>query len=525
MAAWSGTPVGQAGGPTPSAGGRPLGLRVQILAGLGLVTGFAMLSTGYLALWAAGGSVVSQREVTARAVSGGLAGAVGSVVLPGLPIDAPENRARLLSVLRASEGHGELVRIEVLGLDERVVVVRPNRFEEKPEARLADPAARNRRVALGGVLGGVGPVLHYRRRPGDGQMELEAYAPVLSASRVVGAVRVALEAPPPFATVLGRSGWVLLALAAGDALLVVGLGYFVLTRLVVRPLQAMQTATVRVGNGEWERRIETAGPREIAALANALNQMTSSLLLQREQLIRSEKLASVGQLAAGVAHEIGNPLAAVLGYAEILRSDAAAQAGSGGPLLSADERKDALDRVKAETQRIHRIIQDLLDYSRPTREEAQATEPLAVLRSAEALLRPQARFRGVKLATEPDVSSWPQVLVSPGRLRQVFVNLLLNAADAMDGQGTVTIRATATTTSGPQAHPVVRLLLHDEGPGVSLDLARKIFDPFFTTKSPGQGTGLGLSISRSIIESYHGTLELTPTEGKGASFLITLPAS
>jgi two-component system, NtrC family, sensor kinase len=226
-----------------------------------------------------------------------------------------------------------------------------------------------------------------------------------------------------------------------------------------------------------------------------------------------------------VAHEIGNPLAAVLGYAEILRSDAAAQAGAGGPLLSADERRDALDRVKAETQRIHRIIQDLLDYSRPTREEAQATEPLAVLRSAEALLRPQARFRAIKLVSEPPLGSWPLVLVSPGRLRQVFVNLLLNAADAMAGQGTVAVRA--TVTAGPQEHALVRLLLRDEGPGVSPELERKIFDPFFTTKSPGQGTGLGLSISRSIIESYHGTLELAPTPPgeKGAAFLITLPAS
>jgi two-component system NtrC family sensor kinase len=525
LAAWSGVPEGGTGGASLGPGGRPLGLRVQILAGLGLVTGFAMLSTGYLALWAAGGSVVSQREVTARAVSGGLAGAVGSVLLPGLPIGAAENHPRLISVLRASEGHGEVVRIEVLGVDEQLVAARPSRFEEKPTDRPDDPAARDRRVALGGVLGGVGPVLHYRRRPGDGQMELEAYAPVLSASRVVGAVRVALDAPPPFSTVLGRSGWVLLALAAGDALLVVGLGFFVLTRLVVRPLQAMQTATARVGNGEWERRIDTDGPREIASLANALNQMTSSLLLQREQLIRTEKLASVGQLAAGVAHEIGNPLAAVLGYAEILRSDAAAQAGAGGPLLSADERRDALDRVKAETQRIHRIIQDLLDYSRPTREEAQATEPLAVLRSAEALLRPQARFRAIKLVSEPPLGSWPLVLVSPGRLRQVFVNLLLNAADAMAGQGTVAVRA--TVTAGPQEHALVRLLLRDEGPGVSPELERKIFDPFFTTKSPGQGTGLGLSISRSIIESYHGTLELAPTPPgeKGAAFLITLPAS
>jgi two-component system NtrC family sensor kinase len=481
-------------------------LRVQILVGLGFVTGFAMLSTGYLALWAAGESVVSQREMTARTVAGALAGTVAAVLVPDLALESAENRTRLLTLIRGLEGQGEIARTEVLALDGSVIVARPNQLVFSP-----DP---DRRVGLGGVLGGVGPVLHYRRRPAHGMTELSAYAPIMANGRVAGAVRVALDAPDPFATVLGRSGWVLLALAAGDALLVVGLGFFVLTRVVVRPLQAMQTATVRVGEGEWERRIETTGPREIAALANALNQMTSSLLLQREQLIRSEKLASVGQLAAGVAHEIGNPLAAVLGYADILRTDATDQGG----LLSPAERRDALDRVKAETQRIHRIIQDLLDYSRPTREEAQATEPLSVLRSAQALLHPQARFRGIKVLAHPDPGPWPAVQVSPDRLRQVFVNLLLNAADAMDGQGTVTVSPAAEGSH-------VRLLFRDEGPGVSPELERKIFDPFFSTKSPGQGTGLGLSISRSIVESYHGTLELVPAPAgaRGATFTVTLP--
>jgi signal transduction histidine kinase len=479
-------------------------LRVQILVGLGLVTGFAMMSTGYLALWAAGESVVSQRELTARSLAGGLAGAAAAVVVSEQPLDSPVNRPRLALVLRALEARSEVLRVEVLGLDRRVVVSRPG----------PDPTD-SRGAHLGGVLGGVGPVLHYRRRPSDGMTELSAFAPIAQAGRVIGAVRVALDAPPPFATVLGKSGWVLLALAAGDALLVVGLGYFVLTRLVVRPLQAMQIATTEVSSGNWERRIETTGPREIAALADALNQMTSSLLLQREQLIRSEKLASVGQLAAGVAHEIGNPLAAVLGYADILRADASSD---GAPVMSADERREVLDRVKAETQRIHRIIQDLLDYSRPTKEEAQATEPMSVLRSAEALLRPQSRFRGITLLAQPQAGPWPFALVSPGRLRQVFVNLLMNAADAMDGKGTVTVSCALLDGE-------VQLRFRDEGPGISPELERKIFDPFFTTKSPGQGTGLGLSISRSIIESYHGTLELAPTppDTKGATFSITLP--
>jgi signal transduction histidine kinase len=481
---------------------RPLGLRAQILMGLGLVTVFAMLSTGYLALWAAGESVVSQREVAARAMAASVAAAVTALVDPHQPLGGESNQMRLRAGLRPLEEQGDAAGVAVLGLDRRVVLARPAVAPGE-----SDPPV------LVGVLSGIGPVLHYRPRAGGGGTELLAYAPVTVANRVMGAVRVALAAPQPVADVLGRSGWLLLALAVGDALLVVGLGFLFLTRLVVQPLQTVETATARVSAGDWDQRIDPSGPREVAALASAFNQMTSSLAMQREQLIRTEKLASVGQLAAGVAHEIGNPLAAVLGYVDILRADAAEQPG--GALAVAD-RRDALDRVKAETQRIHRIIQDLLEYSRPSREEAQATDPLRVLRTAEALLAPQARFRAVKVIVEPPAEAWPAVLVSAGRLTQVFVNLLINAADAA-GEGAVTVTC---STIGSD----VRLAFHDEGPGVSPDLRRKIFDPFFTTKPPGHGTGLGLPISRSIVESYRGTLELAPA-GRGATFVVTLPAA
>jgi two-component system NtrC family sensor kinase len=486
--------------------GGPLGLRVQILVGLGFVTGFAMLSTGYLALWAAGQSVVGQRETAARSIAAGLGAAVAATVDPMRALGDDVNRARLRSILGALEGRGELTGIDVLGPDRKVILARPPRAPGD-----VDPPT------LAVVLSGVGPWLTYRPDRSGAGTELCAYAPVVAAGRVLGVVRIVQPAPDPLATVLSTSGSVLLALAFADALLVVGLGFFVLTRLVVRPLQGMQLATARVSSGDWDHQIETEGPREVAALASALNQMTASLASQREQLIRTEKLASVGQLAAGVAHEIGNPLAAVLGYVDILRGDAAA--GS-VPVLGPEETRDTLDRVKAETQRIHRIIQDLLAYSRPTTEDPQATAPGKILRSAEALLRPQGRFRAVAIVARPDDATWPAVLASPGRLTQVFVNLLLNASDAMGGKGTVTVVCQAIDDQ-------IRIEFHDQGPGIPAELERKIFDPFFTTKDPGQGTGLGLSISQSIIAAFHGTLTLMPAApaGTGATFVITLPAA
>jgi two-component system, NtrC family, sensor kinase len=236
-----------------------------------------------------------------------------------------------------------------------------------------------------------------------------------------------------------------------------------------------------------------------------------SLANQREQIIRTEKLASVGQLAAGVAHEIGNPLAAILGYVDILRADAA---GKGE--LAIAERQDALARVKAETQRIHRIIRELLEFSRPSHEDRVPTDPLRVVASAQALLAPQSRFRDVRVVTTGG-DRWPEALVAPGRLTQVLVNLLLNAADAMGGKGTIVV---ACEAPGDQ----VVLTIADEGPGVPPEHRRKIFDPFFTTKPVGQGTGLGLPVSRSIVESFGGALELAPAaEGRGAMFVLTLP--
>ena len=214
-----------------------------------------------------------------------------------------------------------------------------------------------------------------------------------------------------------------------------------------------------------------------------------------------------------MAHEIGNPLAAILGYIDILRADAAGK----GELPPA-ERQDALDRVKAETQRIHRIIRELLEFSRPSHEEPVATDPRRIVQSAQALLAPQSRFRDVRLVLA-GAQAWPQVLVSPGRLAQVVVNLLLNAADVMAGKGTIVVAC-------EEAQGKVVLTVADEGPGVPPENRRKIFDPFFTTKAVGQGTGLGLSVSRSIVESFGGTLELVPfVEGQGAKFVLTLPAA
>lgn len=479
------------------------GLRAQIMLGLAAVTLVAILTTGYIALWAAGDSLRVQRESMAVTLAASVARSVATEWSLHGDGASPENRAAQRALLRSLGAATGGLGLSVVGLDRSLIADWPSRTEGDGEAAIISTS-----------LAGGPPVIHYRKAPQGTEKELLAYAPVEVGGRVVGAVRLVFAAAEPTRVVLQRSGLLLVLLAIADALLVLALGFFVLTQLVVRPLAQLRRATASMTAGDWEPRIPEEGPKEFAALASAFNQMTVSLAAQREQIIRSEKLASVGHLAAGVAHEIGNPLAAILGYVDILRCDAA---GKGE--LPVSERQDALDRVKTETQRINRIIRELLEFSRPSHEQPVPTDPLRLVQSAQALLAPQSRFRDVHVVSVPAGASWPNVMVAPSRLVQVFVNLLLNAADAMAGKGTIVV-------SCQEEDGKVLLLVADEGPGVSKENRHKIFDPFFTTKAVGQGTGLGLPVCRSIIESFGGNLELLPeVAGQGAKFLMTLPGA
>jgi signal transduction histidine kinase len=276
-------------------------------------------------------------------------------------------------------------------------------------------------------------------------------------------------------------------------------------RRIVEPIEALSQAARRVAAGELDLPplAAAASGDELSRLTGDFNRMTASLKQQRDHLVAQEKLVTVGRLAAGVAHEIGNPLTTVLGFVDLLLHDEPAE----GP------RRDALQRIRGETERIRGIVADLLDYSRPA---AGAIEPIdlaEVLDATLALLRPQARFRDV--AVEQRLPPLPQVAASVNRVTQILINLLLNAADAMGGQGSLVV-------SGAADERAVELRLSDSGPGVVVADRGRIFDPFFTTKEPGHGTGLGLSISRSIAEAYGGTLTLGESEA-GATFILRLP--
>jgi signal transduction histidine kinase len=337
------------------------------------------------------------------------------------------------------------------------------------------------------------------------------FALALLVSGVVFASGWLLLAVAPANFLAARQLLVALALLAGALMLWVGVLF---TRRLVGPVEALAQAARRVAAGELDVPPVALRGRddEMARLTTAFNRMTASLREQRDRLVAQEKLATVGRLAAGVAHEVGNPLAAVLGYAEMLLADEPT-AGE-----AARERRDMLERIGKETERIRHIIADLLDYSRPV---ADAVEPVKlgeVVQAALGLLGPQARFRAVTVDNQvpPDLDP---AAASTSRLVQVLVNLLLNAADAMGGSGRITL--TARRLDGDAG---LALSVRDFGPGVPEADRDKLFDPFFTTKEPGHGTGLGLAVSRSIAQAFGGDLLLARTDGAGATFVVRLPA-
>ncbi|HVE83902.1 MAG TPA: HAMP domain-containing sensor histidine kinase [Myxococcales bacterium] len=242
--------------------------------------------------------------------------------------------------------------------------------------------------------------------------------------------------------------------------------------------------------------------RQVSAL-----QVTNDRLSRAQaELAAAERLATVGKLAAGVAHEVGNPLSGILGYLSLAQARAKAD-----PQLA-----DFLQRIDAEVQRIDQIVRGLLDLGRSGRGAATAVNATAVVTNAVRLLGKGPDFE--RVAVKLELPEEAVVRAESGALAQVVINLLLNAAQAMRGEGRILVRA-------EREDGRLRLQVEDTGPGIPPEALPHLFEPFFTTKEPGQGSGLGLAISRHLVESMGGALEAGNRPEGGARFTVTLPAA
>ena len=232
---------------------------------------------------------------------------------------------------------------------------------------------------------------------------------------------------------------------------------------------------------------------------------TKELQEAQEQLIQSEKLASIGQLAAGVAHELNNPISVMLGFSQaILRK-----------LPEDDPLRKPLATIEREGLRCKGIIQNLLDFARRSKPSLQPTNVNEVLEAACALIEHQISLDNVVVTKGYD-PHLPQVLADANQLQQVFVNIIINARDAMPQGGTLRL---ITRSLGDEVH----IIFSDTGIGIPPENIKRIFDPFFTTKEVGQGTGLGLSVSYGIVEQHGGTIEVKSEVGVGTTFIVKLP--
>ena len=257
--------------------------------------------------------------------------------------------------------------------------------------------------------------------------------------------------------------------------------------------------------------VEAASDRGTHAVL-LVEDVTLAKRLERQMLL-TERLTTAGRLAAGVAHELNNPLATIAGCAESLQG----RLGEGDPATVAEpeEFRHYLRLIEEEAYRCKEITGSLLQFVRDPGSRRTATDLNGVVLKAAELLSHQSRFTRSRMVTELD-PKLPTVAVNEGQLRQVCLGLASNALEAMEGRGTLVIRSR-------QAHGEVEIELEDEGPGIPAENLSRIFDPFFTTKPPGQGTGLGLAIAQGIVNDHGGRIEVSSVVGKGSVFRVVLP--
>ncbi len=319
-----------------------------------------------------------------------------------------------------------------------------------------------------------------------------------------------------------------------DTIILALVGIYLLSRIVVKPIHRLLKMTEGYEDGEFIPAANGVPENEIGNLSRSLSNMlqrldenkkelkdhiislektNDELKAAQHEILRSEKLASIGRLAAGIAHEIGNPIGIILGYLDLIKK--------GG--LSREDEKDFLDRVESEITRVNTIIRQLLDFSRTSAEKKETCHIHELIRSTVEMLKPQSVMKdleiGLEFKTDKDT-----VLADKNRIQQVFLNILINSMDCLRDKphSSGNSRIDIFTSN---KNDLIRIEFIDNGPGISEDEINRIFDPFFTTKDPGRGTGLGLSVCYRIVESLNGTISAESSHGNGMRTIIELPLS
>ncbi len=332
---------------------------------------------------------------------------------------------------------------------------------------------------------------------------------------------------------ISRAFNIILLYIACDAAVLIAFGTFLLSRYVVTPVRRLIALTERLAEGRLDGLpLFMSKKNEIEKLSVGLTTMADKLRHEREtiqqqletlenknrqletahrEILQSEKLASIGRLASGIAHEIGNPAGILLGYIHMLRSGE----------LDSGKRDDYLKRMQSEAERLNGVIRDLLDYAQPSSRDSGPVNINTAIQDCLSLVGCQKEFSSIKIALSLE-EGLPPVYGNEKLIKQMLVNLLLNAKDAMPAGGRLSVSTSFETAAGGDAACIA---IADTGDGIAPQDRKKIFDPFFTTKEQGKGTGLGLSNVHRIVELLGGTIHVDSTPGSGSLFMIRIPVS
>ena len=338
---------------------------------------------------------------------------------------------------------------------------------------------------------------------------------------------------------LAESSRRMIAYTACALLLIALLSWFFVWQVVGRPVKTLQHGTEHLGNGNLGYQIEVHSEDEIGQLARSFNDMSTRLesehkenvawthtLEQRveqktrelkrahEHALHTEKMASIGKMAAVLAHEINNPLSGILTYAKLLHKWIDHENGS---LSRRQDICDSLDLIASESRRCGDLVKNLLAFSRATPMNLQPTDLNRVMEQSLRLVQHQLDLAAVQVQTQfdPDL---PLVQCDGAQIEQVLLALMMNAIDAMPQGGNLWL-----TTKVVQEGNQVQIVVRDDGSGIAPEILPQIFEPFLTTKETGHGVGLGLAISHSILERHNGKIEVQSELGRGTTFTVTLP--
>ncbi len=330
-------------------------------------------------------------------------------------------------------------------------------------------------------------------------------------------------------SILSRSQNILIVSVVSLSLLAVIIGQL-LSRMVVRPLKALEGSMREIAEGKFETVAIESKEREIVSLTSAINKMLKELEMRQRHLVQSEKLASLGTLLSGVAHELNNPLSNISLSCQILMEELEDR--------NAEEKRELLSMIDEQTERAKNIVSSLLEFSRDREFKKETVQLKKLFEDTIRFVKGQIPTR---VAISLDVPEGIMIFADKQRIQQAFLNLIKNALEAVTDEGSISIRAEQHKAADKTEETAeiynylkyrgkctiegdtVDIEIHDTGAGIRAEILPRVFDPFFTTKDVGKGSGLGLSIVHEIIEEHDGCIAVESEIGKGTTFFISLP--